>query len=220
MTMRRYATIPWPVAGLLMAIALVGQETLLAALGTNASLAQTAYRMLVWTIGSTSFALILLPRRRPAYLVGFLVCAGLMGWALWLQYGLGLEPCPLCVFQRIAVIATGVVFLLAAIHDPRRVGAAVYAGLTVIVAGTGAGLAAWHVWIQGQPKGTVAACGMGLNYMLETMPLAEVIGRVLKGSGECAEQGWLFLGLAIPSWTFVFFVAMIACALALIDRDK
>jgi len=217
--MRRYATIPWPVAGLLMAVALVGQETLLNALGTNPSLAQTAYRMLVWTIGSTSLALILLPPRRLAYLLGFLVCAGLMAWALWLQYGLGLDPCPLCVFQRIAFISTGVVFLLAAIHNPRRIGAMIYAGLTVILSGIGAALAAWHVWIQGQPKGAVAACGMGLNYMLETLPLTEVIGRVLKGSGECAEQGWLFMGLAIPSWTFVFFIAMIASAIALIDRD-
>ena len=94
-----------------------------------------------------------------------------------------------------------------------------YAILTVLVSGSGAALAAWHVWIQGQPKGTVPACGMGLNYMLETMPLTDVIGRVLKGSGECAEQGWLMLGLAIPSWTFVFFIAMIAASIALIRRD-
>ncbi len=217
--MMRYATIPWPLAGLFVAVALVGQETLLHALGANPSLAQTVYRMLVWTVGGVSLALILLPPRRPAYLLGFLVCAGLMGWALWLQYGLDLEPCPLCVFQRIAVISTGVVFLIAAIHNPGRTGAAVYALLTLIISGIGAALAAWHVWIQAQPKGAVAACGMGLNYMLETLPLTEVIGRVLKGSGECAEQGWLFMGLAIPSWTFVFFIAMIASAFALIRRD-
>jgi disulfide bond formation protein DsbB len=89
----------------------------------------------------------------------------------------------------------------------------------VIASGVGAALALWHVWIQAQPKGTVPACGMGLNYMLETLPLTEVVGRVLKGSGECAEQGWLFMGLAIPSWTFVFFIAMIAAAIALIKRD-
>jgi disulfide bond formation protein DsbB len=217
--MMRYPTIPWPLAGLFVAVALVGQETLLHALGTNPSLAQTAYRMLVWTIGSVSLALILLPPRRPAYLLGFVVCAGLMGWALWLQYGLDLEPCPLCVFQRIAVIAAGIVFLVAAIHNPGRAGATVYALLTLLISGIGAALAAWHVWIQAQPKGAVASCGMGLNYMLQTLPLTEVIGRVLKGSGECAEQGWLFMGLAIPSWTFVFFIAMIASAFALIRRD-
>src|SRR5262249_28071453 len=130
-----------------------------------------------------------------------------------------LEPCPLCVFQRVAVIATGIVFLIAAIHGPRRGGAMFYGALTLIAAGIGAGLAAWQVWIQGQPKGSVPACGMGLDYMLETLPLTDVISRVLKGSGECAEQGWVFLGLAIPSWTFVFFAAMIAGALALMRRD-
>lgn len=217
--MMRYAAIPWPIAGLIVAAALVGQEALLNWLGTNPSLAQTSYRMLVWTIGITSVALLLLPPRRIAYLLGFLVCAGLMGFALYLQYGLDLEPCPLCIFQRICVIATGVVFLLAAIHNPQRTGAAVYAVLTLITAGTGAALASWHVWIQGQPKGSVAACGMGLNYMLDTMPLTDVISKVLKGSGECAEQGWLFMGLAIPSWTFVFFIAMLAAAFALIRRD-
>jgi disulfide bond formation protein DsbB len=217
--MNRYASLPWPLAGLIVAVALIAQEALLTALGTSPSLAQTVYRMLVWTIGATSLALLLLPPRRPAYLLGFLVCAGLIAWALYLQYGLDLDPCPLCIFQRIAVIATGVVFLVAAVHNPRRGGAAVYALLTLIVAGTGAALAALQVWIQAQPKGSVAACGMGLNYMLETLPLTEVIGRVLKGSGECAEQGWLFMGLAIPAWTFVFFIAMIVSALALIRRD-
>jgi len=217
--MMRYATLPWPLAGLIVAVALIAQEAVLTALGTNPSLAQTVYRMVVWTIGATSLALLSLPPRRPAYLLGFLVCAGLIGWALYLQYGLDLDPCPLCIFQRVAVIATGVIFLVAAVHNPRRGGAAVYALLTLIVAGIGAALAAWHVWIQAQPKGSVAACGMGLNYMLETLPFTEVISRVLKGSGECAEQGWLFMGLAIPAWTFVFFIAMIVCAFALIRRD-
>jgi disulfide bond formation protein DsbB len=148
-----------------------------------------------------------------------MVCAGLMGWALWLQYGMGLEPCPLCVFQRVAVVVIGVIFLVAAIHGPGWIGALIYGILTLIVGSTGAALAAWQVWIQAQPKGSVAACGTSLNYMLETLSLTDVISAVLKGSGECAEQGWLFLGLAIPSWTFVFFVAMVVAALALARRD-
>ena len=217
--MMRYAAIPWPLAGLLVAAALVGQEALLNEFGTNPSLTQTAYRMLVWTIGVTSLALLILPRRRIAYALGALVCAALMGWALWLQYGLGLDPCPRCIFQRVAVIATGIVFAIAAIHNPRRGWPAVYAFFTVITAGIGAALAAWQVWIQAQPKGSVASCGMGLDYMLETMPFTDVIGKVLQGSGECAEQGWLFMGLAIPAWTFVFFIAMIAAAIALIRRE-
>ena len=217
--MMKYTAIPWPWVGLAMTLALLGQELLFTWLGANPSLAQTSYRMLVMTIGATSLALILLPPRRPAYFLGALVCAGLMGWALWLQYGLGLDPCPLCALQRIAVIAIGIVFLIAGLHGPGRTGAAVYAGLTFVIGAFGIVTAARHVWIQSLPKGEVPACGMGLNYMLETLPLTEVIGRVLKGSGECAEQGWLFLGLAIPSWTFVFFIAMIAAAIAVVRRD-
>jgi disulfide bond formation protein DsbB len=217
--MMRYPALPWPWAALIVVAALLGQEWLLRLVGTGPSLPETAYRMSVATLGSVALALILLPRRRYAYLLGALICSGLMGWALWLQYGLGLEPCPLCVFQRLAVIVIGVIFVLAAIHNPGWVGAAVYGGLTLVVGSVGAALAAWHVWIQAQPKGAVAACGMSLNYMLETLPLAEVIGKVLSGSGECAEQGWLFLGLAIPSWTFVFFVAMVVAALTLARRD-
>ena len=217
--MNRYAAIPWPLAGIVVAVVLVAIDLLVTSLGPNPALEQTVYRTAMWSIGIASLGLLLLPGRRAAYFLGFLVSAGLMAFALYLQYGLDLEPCPLCVFQRVAMIATGVIFLIAALHNPGRGGAAVNAVLTLITAGIGAGLAAWQVWIQGQPKGSVPACGMGLDYMLDTMPLCDVIARVLKGSGECAEQGWVFLGLAIPSWTFVFFIAMIAAAFALIRRD-
>jgi len=217
--MMRYAAIPWPWVGLAITLALLGQEALFTWLGGNPSLAQTSYRMLVMTIGATSLALIMLPRRRPAYFLGFLVCAGLMGWALWLQYGLGLDPCPLCSLQRLTVVAIGVVFLVAGLHNPGRTGAAVYAGLTFLIGAFGIVTAMRHVWIQSLPKGEVPACGMGLNYMLETLPLTEVLSKVFKGSGECAETAWIFLGLAIPSWTLVFFVAMIVAAFALIRRD-
>jgi disulfide bond formation protein DsbB len=118
-----------------------------------------------------------------------------------------------------AVIAIGVVLLIAGIHNPRRLGAGIYAGLTLIIGLFGAVTAMRHVWIQSLPKGEVPSCGMGLNYMLETLPLTEVLSKVFKGSGECAEAGWYFLGLAIPSWTFVFYVAMMAAAIVLIRRD-
>jgi len=217
--MMRYTAVPWPWLGLAIALALLGQEALFMWLGANPSLAQTSYRMLVITIGATSLALIVLPRRRAAYLLGFLVCAGLMGWALWLQYGLGLDPCPLCALQRMAVVAIGIVFLIAGLHNPGRTGAAVYAVLTFIIGAFGIVTAMRHVWIQSLPKGEVPACGMGLNYMLETLPLTDVLTKVFKGSGECAEQAWMLFGLAIPSWTFVFYVAMIVAAFALVRRD-
>lgn len=217
--MNRYPSIPLPWAAFLLCLALVGQEFLLRWFGGEPSLPEAAYRVLVMTVGIGALALILLPPRRPAYLLGFLVCVALIAWALWLQYGKGIEPCPLCIFQRVAVISVGVVFLLALLHGPRRTGATVYALLTLVTAGTGALLAARQVWLQSLPKNLVPACGPGLNYMLETLPVADVVRKVLEGSGECAEKGWVFLGLSIAGWTFVFFIAMITAAIALARRD-
>ena len=217
--MSRYPAIPWPLAGLILCLALLAQEALFRWFGGEPSLAEAGYRVLVMTIGVASLALIALPPRRPAYVLGFIVCAALIGWALWLQYVKGLEPCPLCVFQRVAVIAVGVVFLIAALHNPRRGGATFYALLTLVAAGAGAAFSARQVWLQSLPKDQVPACGPGLNYMLNTLPFTDVIRKVLEGSGECAEKGWVFLGLSIAGWTFVFFVSMIAAALTLIRRD-
>jgi disulfide bond formation protein DsbB len=217
--MTRYSTIPWPWAGLVLTLALLGQEVLFRWLGNDPSLSQTLYRIAVMAIGVSSLALILLPPRRIAYLLGFIVCAGLMGWALWLQYGLGIEPCPLCAFQRIAVSVIGIIFLAAFIHNPRNLGAAIYAALVLAVAGSGGALAARHVWLQSLPKDQVPACGMGLSYMMESLPFLDVLRKVYAGSGECAEIGWEFLGLAIPGWTFVFFIAVTIAAFALIRRE-
>jgi len=217
--MNRYAALPWPLTGLLVCLALLLQEWLLKQFGSGPSMLQSGYRVAVMTIGVASLTLLLLPPRRVAYLLGFLVCAALMGWAFWLQYGEGLEPCPLCMFQRVAVCAVGLVFLVAFIHNPRRGFARVYAVLTVLFAGAGAGFAARQIWLQSLPKDQVPACGMGLNYMLDTLPLADVIGKVLGGSGECAEKGWELLGLSIAGWTFVSFIGMIAAAVALARRD-
>ena len=217
--MNRYAVIPWPYAALFLCIALIGQEFLLRSFGAQPAMSESAYRVFVMTLGVASLALIVLPPRRAAYLLGFIVCAALMGWALWLQYGEGLEPCPLCMFQRVCVSAVGLVFLIAAIHNPKRTGAAFYAILTLIIAGAGAAFAARQIWLQALPKDQVPACGMGLSYMMDTLPFTDVVRRVLEGSGECAEKGWVFLGLSIAGWTFVFFASMIAAAIALIRRD-
>ena len=217
--MNRYAAIPWPWAGLFLCIALMSQELLLRWFGAQPPLSEAVYRVFVMTLGVASLALIVLPPRRAAYLLGFLVCAALMAWAFWLQYGQGIEPCPLCMFQRVCVSAVGIVFLVAAIHNPRRFGATFYALLTLILAGAGAAFAARQIWLQALPKDQVPACGMGLSYMMDTLPFADVVRKVLEGSGECAEKGWVFLGLSIAGWTFVFFVSMIAAAIALIRRE-
>lgn len=160
-----------------------------------------------------------LPSRRLGYLLGFLVCAGLMAYALYLQFVLDIEPCPLCMFQRVTVITMGAVFLIAALHGPARTGAWMYAVLQLVLGGAGIGLALRHLWIQSLPADQVPACGMGIGYMLETLPFFDVIERTLKGSGECARVD-LVLGLSIPAWTLALFVALIVWTALLAAKSR
>ena len=217
--MNRYNAVAWPWVGFVVALALVAQEVVLHGSAPPSAMVASFYHVGVMALLLCTLSLIILPPRRIAYLLGFLVCAALMAWALWLQFGLDLEPCPLCMFQRVAVCLVGIVFLAGFIHNPRRGGAAGYALLTLLFAGAGAALAGRQVWLQALPKDQVPACGMGISYMLDTLPFTDVIMKTLAGSGECAEKGWVFLDLSIAGWSLVFFLAMIVAAFALIRRD-
>jgi len=147
-------------------------------------------------------------RRRLYNGLGALVCAGLMGFALYAQYGLGLAPCPLCVFQRVAVIALGAIFLVAALHAPGHGGAALYGGLMIVVAAVGMAVAGRQVWLQQLPPDEVPACGPGLDYMLDVFPFTEALAMVFQGSGECAEVEWSLLGISMAGWVFVMLAAL------------
>ncbi|HSM29463.1 MAG TPA: disulfide bond formation protein B [Woeseiaceae bacterium] len=149
-----------------------------------------------------------LPSRRVVNFAGFAVCCGLMGFALFAQHVLLLDPCPLCVFQRVAVISIGIVFLVAALHNPHGAGRIVYAVLLVLAAGAGAAVAGRHAWLQRLPPDQVPSCGPGLDYMLDTLPFTEVLSNVFRGSGECAEIVWQFLGLSMPGWVLVWMIAL------------
>jgi disulfide bond formation protein DsbB len=141
--------------------------------------------------------------RRLANLLGFAACALLIGYALYAQYGLHLEPCPLCIFQRVAVIALGIVFLVASLHGPGRTGSRIYAVLIGLAALAGIGVAARHLWIQSLPPDRVPACGAPLDQLWQVLPLRNVIETVLRGDGECARINWTFLGLSMPAWVLI-----------------
>ena len=145
---------------------------------------------------------------RIGYIFGAAVCVALLGFGLYLQHVEGLEPCPLCVFQRVAFIALGLVFIIAALHGPGKTGAAVYGVFGGLIAAIGAGIASRHVWLQSLPPDQVPACGPGLSYMLEQYAVTRMLEKVLSGSGECAEAGWRFLGLTIPGWSLIWFVLL------------
>jgi protein dithiol:quinone oxidoreductase len=144
------------------------------------------------------------PSRRLLNFAGLLICAGLIVYALYAQFELGLDPCPLCIFQRIGIAALGVVFLIAALHNPRRWGARVYALLIALAALGTIAVAARQLYIQHLPPGAIPSCGAPLSAMLKFMPLSAVIRRVLTGSGECGVVNWTFLGLAMPAWVLIW----------------
>lgn len=146
--------------------------------------------------------------KRWLNLGGFAICAALLGFAYYLQFGTGLDPCPLCIFQRVGMITLGTVFLAAAVHNPQRTGQRIYGTLIALAALAGASVSARHVWLQHLPPEKVPACGPDLEYMLEILPLAEVIKRVFTASGECADVVWTFLGLSMPTWVLVWFLAL------------
>ncbi|HSS63131.1 MAG TPA: disulfide bond formation protein B [Gammaproteobacteria bacterium] len=154
--------------------------------------------------------------QRWLFAAGVIFCLALLGAALYFQHVMGLEPCPLCIFQRIFVMVLGAVMLAAAIQQPRDLGRRVYGGLILIIAGLGAGVAGRHVWLQSLPPDQVPACGPGLEYLFETFPLMDALKLVLEGSGECAEVQWSLLGLSIPGWTLVVFTALAVFGLLLL----
>ena len=146
---------------------------------------------------------------RLFYLALFAVCAGLLGFGLYLEHVKNLEPCPLCVFQRVAFVAVMLLALLAAVHNPRNLMRPVYAALLIGAGLAGAGIAARQLWLQHLPPELAPACGPGLEYMLSAFPFMEALQMILSGSGECAEVQWAFLGLSIPAWSLAWFVIIV-----------
>jgi disulfide bond formation protein DsbB len=140
---------------------------------------------------------------RRGNILGFLACAGLLAYAYYAQFVMHLEPCPLCIFQRVGVFVLGVMFLIAALHDPAVVGRRIYAALIAVAALATIGIALRHLYIQHLPPGSVPACGANLDFMLKVFSLSEVLVKVLTGSGECAKVSWEFLGLAMPGWVLI-----------------
>jgi disulfide bond formation protein DsbB len=145
---------------------------------------------------------------RRGNLLGFLACACLLAYAYYAQYFMHLEPCPLCIFQRIGIFGLGVMFLIATLHEPAAFGRRVYAVLLSLAALATIGVALRHLYIQSLPPDAVPACGASLDFMLKLFSLSEVVVKVLKGDGECAKVSWEFLGLAMPAWVLISAVAL------------
>ncbi len=155
---------------------------------------------------------------RQASVAGLLFCVLMMAVALFLEHVMGLEPCPLCIFQRVAVLATAAVLAVAALHNPKGRWGILYGVLGLVGVAGGIAVAGRHVWLQSLPPDQVPSCGPGLDYMMDVLPMRDVLTHVLTGSGECADIDFLFLGLSLPAWTLVGFVVLGLFPLAILVR--
>ena len=146
-----------------------------------------------------------------------LACALLLGFGYYLQYGQGLQPCPLCLVQRgffYAVMAIGVV---GAMHGRW---ARFYGVAGALFAAGGAATAARQVWLQHLPPDKVPQCGPDLAFMLENLPLATTLQKLITGTGKCAVVDWTFLGFSIAEWSLVCFSSILVYAIWLAFRPK
>lgn len=149
------------------------------------------------------------------------VCYQLLITAFYFQFVDGMEPCPLCIFQRVAVFVLGLWFLLHGIHKP-LVGSRwhlLYNGGGLLATLIGAGISARHAYLQNLPADQVPSCGPSLDYLVDMLPFTELLDVVLKGSGECAEVSWRMLGLTMPMWLMLFFIGCASLLVWRIYRD-
>jgi len=119
---------------------------------------------------------------------------------------MGLDPCPLCMMQRIVIYVLAATFLAAIIHNPAITGQRIYASLIILFGLSGAGFSSRQLWLQSLPPEEVPACGPSLEYMIDVLPWMEVLSVMMRGTGDCAKVAWTFLSLSIPGWTLIAFI--------------
>jgi len=154
--------------------------------------------------------------RRVLALVS-LVCVGLLAFGLYLQHVVGLEPCPMCVVQRYALVLVAVFAALGAVFR-QKAAQLVFAALAVLLAVGGAFTAARQSWLQWYPPESFS-CGRDIYGMIETFPLKRAIPMIFRGSGDCTKIDWTFLGLSIANWSFVWFSVAIVGLVTLFVRQ-
>lgn len=151
-----------------------------------------------------------LPSARTTFLILFLGCTGLILVGMYMQYVMDLYPCPLCITQRVFIVAVGLTALLAFFVNPKAAGRRIFGSLGVLFAMAGGAFSSRQLWLQSLPEDQVPACGPSIDYLLDNFPLMDALSVLLRGDGNCAEVTWSFLGISIPGWTLVAFIGLAA----------
>ena len=162
----------------------------------------------------------IIPTSRQVFFLAGGICVGLLSFSLFLQHVKDLDPCPLCISQRVAILILGIVALSAAGHNPGCLGFRIYSFLVSLFGAVGVALAARQIWIQHIPPDEVPSCMPDIGYLVDILPFAELVEIMLTGTGGCAEVQWMFLGLSIPSWTFLVFIGFVVIGLFEFIRNK
>jgi disulfide bond formation protein DsbB len=129
----------------------------------------------------------------------------LLGIVEYLQKFKGIDPCPLCILQRFALIGLGIPFLLGSLIPFKKIGLVINSLIALLFAVIGTLLASRQVWLQHLPPNQSSDCGASLDYMLQVLPWHEVLKKVLQGTSECANVGWEFLHVSLAGWSLFAF---------------
>ncbi len=157
---------------------------------------------------------------RFTFFIGFLLTLGMMATALFMQYFMKLEPCPLCIAQRVVVIALGIVFLIAFLHNSKSWGVRVYGLILSLLSLLAYVVAGRHTWLQHLPEDRIPECGPGLEFWMNHLPAIDVVQKVFQGSGECATVVFSFLGLSIPEWSLIAFIPFLVFSLKVLITGR
>jgi disulfide bond formation protein DsbB len=155
-----------------------------------------------------SLNLVVRDRAAALFMTALVACLGILGYALHLQFGEGLDPCPWCIVQRVGFLLVGLVALLAALQRPWNVGIRVWSLIGATMALAGAASAAYHLWLQSDPKRAAACAGSALERLLDASRIGDWVPPLLQYGGTCEAKAWTLLGLSMPQWSLVCFVAL------------
>ncbi|KZY30680.1 MULTISPECIES: disulfide bond formation protein B [unclassified Oleiphilus] len=158
------------------------------------------------------------PSSQQRFLFIFIACAALLVTATYIEPFSSMDPCPMCMMQRVFFSGIGLVALIGAIHNAGKIASSIYAFLAALLSVGGAAVAIRQLWLQSLPEDQVPACGPGIDYMLEVFPLLEVIEMALRGTGDCAKVQWTFMSLSIPGWSLLAFICFAIIGLSILFK--
>lgn len=157
---------------------------------------------------------------RTIYLFGFVIVTSILMTSIYFQVIDGIMPCPLCTLQRIAFFLLGILFLTGVFLHTKRKAVFIINVLCGIISIAGIFFAGRQVWLQHFPSADNSECGVSLQYMMQVLPMNEVIQKIFSGSAECTQRGWEFLNLNMAEWALIWFVIFFLLTIYLFVKGR